>query len=107
MWRHEFQPGRCISGLVLVTAGVLYTGDAAGEWEVPWFVAIPLVAVGFFFAAVAGLTAHLIRGARRDAHGRRGPAADGGSSSDSDSGSGSGSAGDTGDGRGGGAHLAG
>ncbi|MFE5209535.1 hypothetical protein [Streptomyces sp. NPDC056600] len=102
MWRHEFQPGRCISGLVLVTAGVLYTGDAAGEWEVPWFAAIPLVTVGFFFAAVAGLTVHLIRGARRDAHGRRGPAAD-----DGGSGSGSGSSGDTGDGRGGGAHLAG
>ncbi|WP_448318629.1 hypothetical protein, partial [Streptomyces sp. CO7] len=86
MWRHEFQPGRCISGLVLVTAGVLYTGDAAGEWEVPWFTAIPLVAVGFFFAAVAGLTAHLIRGARRDAHGVRGPA----DADDNDNGNGNG-----------------
>jgi hypothetical protein len=67
VWRHEFQPGRCISGLVLITVGVLYAADAAGVWDVPWFVAIPLVGGGLLLAALAGLTARLIRGGRRRA----------------------------------------
>jgi hypothetical protein len=109
VWLHEFQPGRCISGLVLVTAGALYVGDAAGEWEVPWFVAIPLVTCGFFLAAMAGLTARLVRGGRRDPS-----RSDAGDEGEGDSGSGSGSGsdsrngkGDAGGGPGEGAHLAG
>ncbi|WP_151771712.1 hypothetical protein [Streptomyces abyssomicinicus] len=66
MWRHEFQPGRFISGLVLITAGVLYAGDATGEWHMPWLVAVPLVVGGLAIAAVAGLVAHTVRSGRRD-----------------------------------------
>ncbi|MEU9577675.1 hypothetical protein [Streptomyces chilikensis] len=66
MWRHEFQPGRFMSGLVLITAGVLYAGDAAGEWHVPWLVAIPLVVGGLSIAAAAGLAARTLRSGQRD-----------------------------------------
>jgi hypothetical protein len=67
VWRHEFQPGRLISGLVLITAGALYAGDATGEWHVPWLVAIPLVVGGLSLAAVAGLVTRSLRSGRDDA----------------------------------------
>jgi uncharacterized membrane protein HdeD (DUF308 family) len=65
VWRHEFQPGRFISGLVLITTGALFAGEAAGEWDVPWLLAIPLVVGGLSIAAVAGLVARTVRGGRR------------------------------------------
>ncbi|MFE1251885.1 hypothetical protein [Streptomyces sp. NPDC058735] len=65
MPRHEFQPGRLVAGLVLVTAAALYAGDAGGAWRTPWFVAFPLVAGGLFLAgAVALLTGRVRRGHR-------------------------------------------
>lgn len=64
MWRHEFQPGRFTAGLVLITTGVLFAGDAAGQWSVPWFVAIPLVVGGLSLAGAAGLVARTLRSGR-------------------------------------------
>ncbi|MDN0195211.1 hypothetical protein [Streptomyces sp. S.PNR 29] len=62
MLRHEFQPGRLVAGAFLTLAGVLYAGDAAGAWETPWFVAIPVVTGGL---CLAGAVAFLTRGIRR------------------------------------------
>ncbi|MBV7697137.1 hypothetical protein [Streptomyces sp. TRM70350] len=62
MLRHEFQPGRLVAGAVVTAVGVLYTGDAGGTWETPWFVAFPMMVGGLCLAAVAGM---LGRGIRR------------------------------------------
>ncbi|WP_320779210.1 hypothetical protein [Streptomyces sp. CRN 30] len=62
MLRHEFQPGRLVAGAFLITAGVVYAGDAGGLWEAPWFVLIPLVVGGL---CLAGATATVTRGVRR------------------------------------------
>ncbi len=62
MPRHEPRPGKLVAGVVLVLTGVLYAGDAGGAWEIPWFVAIPLVTGGLCLAgAVAFLTGRLRR----------------------------------------------
>ncbi|KUO21046.1 hypothetical protein [Streptomyces dysideae] len=66
MLRHEFQPGRLVSGAFLTLAGVIYAGDAGGLWETPWFAVIPVVVVGL---CLAGTVAIVARGIRR----RRGP----------------------------------
>ncbi|GAA2919066.1 MULTISPECIES: hypothetical protein [Streptomyces] len=62
MLRHEPRPGKLVAGVVLVLTGVLYAGDAGGAWEIPWFVAIPLVTGGLCLAgAVAFLAGRLRR----------------------------------------------
>ncbi|MDI3419742.1 hypothetical protein QIT00_14435 [Streptomyces sp. B-S-A12] len=61
MLRHEFQPGKLVAGAVLLTAGVAYAGDATGEWQVPWFLLIPLVCGGLFLAAVVAAVTYGIR----------------------------------------------
>ncbi|MFE7898913.1 hypothetical protein ACFU3E_15610 [Streptomyces sp. NPDC057424] len=65
MLRHEFQPGKLIAGTVLVLAGVLYAGDAGGAWEIPWFVAIPLVTGGLCLAGAVALLTGRVRRRRR------------------------------------------
>ena len=70
MLRHEFQPGKLVAGIFLTAAGAAYAGDAAGLWNTPWFVAIPLVTGGL---CLAGVTAAVTRGIRR----RRGGAESG------------------------------
>ncbi|GHI05525.1 hypothetical protein AQI88_11180 [Streptomyces cellostaticus] len=62
MLRHEFQPGRLVAGLVFAAAGTVYAGDAAGLWDTPWFVIVPLVVGGL---CLAGATATVTRGIRR------------------------------------------
>ncbi len=62
MLRHEFQPGRLVAGTFLTLAGIVYTGDAGGAWETPWFVVIPLVVGGLCLAGAVGV---LTRGIRR------------------------------------------
>lgn len=61
MLRHEFQPGRLVAGLSLMAAGVIFAGDAAGAWRVPWFVVIPVVLGGLSLAGVTGTIARLLR----------------------------------------------
>lgn len=69
MLRHEFQPGRLVAGLSLTFGGALYAGDAAGEWDTPWFVLIPVVVGGL---CLAGASAIIASGIRRRRHGARG-----------------------------------
>lgn len=69
MLRHEFQPGRLVAGLSLTLGGVLYAGDAAGEWDTPWFVLIPVVVGGL---CLAGATVVVASGIRRRRQGARG-----------------------------------
>ncbi|WP_432117036.1 hypothetical protein [Streptomyces sp. bgisy032] len=65
MLRHELQPGKLVAGLVLVTAGVLYAGDADGAWRTPWFVVFPLVAGGLCLAGAVALLTGRARRRRR------------------------------------------
>ncbi|MEU1847992.1 hypothetical protein ABZ499_01585 [Streptomyces sp. NPDC019990] len=67
MLRHEPQPGKLAAGVVLTLAGVLYAGDAGGAWDIPWFLAVPLVMGGLSLAGVAALVTGRIR--RRHATG--------------------------------------
>ncbi|GKQ34373.1 hypothetical protein [Streptomyces sp. A012304] len=73
MLRHEFRPGRLVAGMAFTLAGVIYVGDAGGLWETPWFVVIPVVAVGL---SLAGATGVLTRALRRRRGIRRGSGAD-------------------------------
>ncbi|MCX4527615.1 MULTISPECIES: hypothetical protein [unclassified Streptomyces] len=66
MRRHEFQPGRLIAGLVLLTVGVLYLLDATGEADLPWFAVIPMAAGGLALATLVGMTTYAVRRDRRD-----------------------------------------
>ncbi|MFD9408445.1 hypothetical protein ACFWBN_15725 [Streptomyces sp. NPDC059989] len=66
MRRHEFQPGRLIAGLVLITAGVLYLLDATGRTDLPWFLVIPLTVGGLCLAALTGMVTYALRRDRRD-----------------------------------------
>jgi hypothetical protein len=65
--RHEFQPGRLVTGLFLTLGGVLHAGDAGGAWDTPWFVLIPLVTGGLCLAGATALVAGGIRRHRRGA----------------------------------------
>ncbi|MGW2462241.1 hypothetical protein ACWC2M_24935 [Streptomyces sp. NPDC001761] len=62
MLRHEFQPGKLVTGLFLTATAVVFAGDAGGLWETPWFAVVPLVVGGL---CLAGVTAALTRGIRR------------------------------------------
>ncbi|MEU8980143.1 hypothetical protein [Streptomyces sp. NPDC048309] len=64
MLRHEFQPGKLVAGVFLTVAGVVYAGDAAGAWETPWFVVIPVVTGGLCLAGAVALLTHALRGRR-------------------------------------------
>ncbi|MGV9554105.1 hypothetical protein [Streptomyces sp. NPDC003522] len=66
MLRHDFRPGRLVTGSAFVLVGIMYAGDAGGHWETPWFAVVPVVVAGLCLAAVAGLVSRAVRG-RRDA----------------------------------------
>jgi ABC-type uncharacterized transport system permease subunit len=68
--RHELQPGKLVAGTVLTVAAVLYAGDAGGAWEIPWFVAVPLVTGGLCLAGVVAFLTGRVR--RRRQAGRAG-----------------------------------
>ncbi|GAA3771285.1 hypothetical protein ACFS5L_12765 [Streptomyces phyllanthi] len=61
MLRHDIQPGKLVAGFFLTLTAVVYAGDAEGAWEVPWFVAIPLVVAGLCLAGATAFLAHAIR----------------------------------------------
>ncbi|MFD4607591.1 hypothetical protein [Streptomyces sp. NPDC058451] len=70
MLRHEFQPGKLVSGVFLTGAGVVYAGDAAGAWHVPSFLLVPMVVGGL---CLGGAAAVVNRAVRRDRDARRTP----------------------------------
>ncbi|MFB7075884.1 MULTISPECIES: hypothetical protein [unclassified Streptomyces] len=65
MLRHEFQPGRLVTGGFLTGAAVIYVGDAGGAWDTPWFVMIPVVVGGLCLAGAVGALTGVVR-RRRD-----------------------------------------
>ncbi|MFD7629832.1 hypothetical protein ACFV7Q_28070 [Streptomyces sp. NPDC059851] len=66
MPRHEFQPGRLLAGLVLMTAGLLYLLDAEGEVDAPWFLVVPMAMGGLALASLVGMVTYAVRRDRRD-----------------------------------------
>ncbi|GAA2241524.1 hypothetical protein GCM10010145_04410 [Streptomyces ruber] len=61
MLRHDVQPGKLVAGLFLCLTAVAYVGDAGGAWEIPWFVAVPMVTAGLCLAGATAFLAHAIR----------------------------------------------
>jgi len=59
-FRHGFRPGKLIAGLAVLTAALLYAGDAAGSWQIPWFVVFPVVFGGLFLGGAVTLTYYRI-----------------------------------------------
>lgn len=53
MLRHEFRPGRLIVGMAALGTAAVYAGDAAGFWDPPWFVALPVVFGSLWLAGLA------------------------------------------------------
>lgn len=76
MLRHEPQPGRLLAGLVLITAAVLYTGDAVSAWSIPWWVLFPLVCGGLWLAAAVGCSATCSAGGAAAGRAKRSRGAD-------------------------------
>ncbi|MGW0394104.1 hypothetical protein ACWDYJ_25120 [Streptomyces sp. NPDC003042] len=66
MRRHEFQPGRLLAGLVLITAGVLYLLDAAGTTDLPWLLVVPMAVGGLALSALTGMVTYAVRRDRRE-----------------------------------------
>ncbi|WP_329380486.1 hypothetical protein OG625_15020 [Streptomyces sp. NBC_01351] len=66
MPRHEFQPGRLLAGIVLLTAGIVYLLDASGEADVPWFLVIPMAVGGLCLSSLVGMVTYAVRRDRRD-----------------------------------------
>jgi hypothetical protein len=60
-FRHGFRPGKLIAGIAVLTATLLYAGDAAGSWQTPWFAVFPVVFGGLFLAGAATWTHYRIR----------------------------------------------
>ncbi|MFI9602913.1 hypothetical protein ACIHCX_24200 [Streptomyces sp. NPDC052043] len=61
MLRHEFQPGKLVSGVFLIGAGVAYAGDAAGTWHIPWFLVVPMVVGGLCLGGAAAVVNRAVR----------------------------------------------
>jgi hypothetical protein len=60
-FRHDFRPGKLIAGLAVLTAALLYAGDAGGSWHTPWYMAFPVVFGGLFLSGVVSWTHYRIR----------------------------------------------
>ncbi|MFE5853940.1 hypothetical protein ACFQ61_12085 [Streptomyces sp. NPDC056500] len=58
---HGFRPGRLLAGLTALTLTLLYAGDAAGAWHVPWFVVFPVITGGLSIAGMAGFVHYGLR----------------------------------------------
>ncbi|MFH8368574.1 hypothetical protein [Streptomyces sp. NPDC018031] len=78
MKRHTFEPGKLVAALAVLAAALLYGMDAAGEWEIPVFVLVPVICGGLCVAAVVSGVAyglrHRSRGTGRAPSGGDGPA---------------------------------
>ncbi|MGP4003118.1 hypothetical protein [Streptomyces sp. 8N706] len=62
---HEFEPGKLIAGIVLLVAAVIRALDAAGEWETPVWVLVPVVVVGLSLAGLASFLSYAYTARRR------------------------------------------
>ncbi|MGW6565943.1 hypothetical protein [Streptomyces sp. NPDC054975] len=61
MLLHEFRPGRLIAGATALALGVMYAGDAAKTWEIPWYEVVPVLCGGLGLAALATWVAYRVR----------------------------------------------
>lgn len=61
MLRHEFQPGKLVAGVFLLGAAIVFGGDAAGGWDVPWFAMVPIVVGGLFLAGATGTVTYAVQ----------------------------------------------
>ncbi|GHB07930.1 hypothetical protein [Streptomyces chryseus] len=60
-FRHEFRPGKLISGLAVLATAAAYTADAAGAWRVPAYLALPVIFLGLLLAGAASWVAYSLR----------------------------------------------
>ncbi|OEJ25457.1 hypothetical protein AR457_14325 [Streptomyces agglomeratus] len=60
-FRHEFKPGKLISGLVVLGTAAAYTGDATGDWQIPAHLGLPVIFLGLLLAGAASWTAYSVR----------------------------------------------
>ena len=61
MNRHRFEPARLLLGLLLAGAALTYVMDALGQWQVPWWVLLPMLPVALFMAAFTAWVTFLVR----------------------------------------------
>lgn len=61
MLRHDFQPGRLVAGVALLGAALVFGGDAARLWSIPWFAMVPMVVGGLCLAGAMGTVTHALR----------------------------------------------
>ncbi|MDK0521625.1 hypothetical protein OCT49_21660 [Streptomyces sp. ML-6] len=66
MLRHEFRPGRAVTGVVVLALAAGYAADAAGSWNASWTFFFPLFFGGLWLAATVTWVNYMIR-RRRDA----------------------------------------
>ncbi len=60
-FRHAFRPGKVVAGLAVLAASLLYGGDVAGWWQIPWFVVFPVVFGGLFLSGAVSLVSYRTR----------------------------------------------
>ncbi|MFC8533680.1 hypothetical protein ACFUJY_06965 [Streptomyces sp. NPDC057249] len=61
MPRHEFRPGRAVTGLVMLALAAGYAADAAGAWDAPPQFFVALFCGGLWTAAWATWITYRIR----------------------------------------------
>ncbi|MFF8613383.1 hypothetical protein [Streptomyces sp. NPDC015350] len=61
MLRHEFRPGRAVTGVVVLALAAGYAADAAGSWNAPWTFFFPLFFGGLWLAATVTWVNYMIR----------------------------------------------
>ncbi|MEU6057614.1 hypothetical protein [Streptomyces sp. NPDC047097] len=66
MLRHEFHPGRLVTGSTGLAVAALYAGDAAGAWHAPWYAVFPVLVLGLLLAGAAGYAGYRARRRRAD-----------------------------------------
>ncbi|WP_326688494.1 MULTISPECIES: hypothetical protein [unclassified Streptomyces] len=67
MIKHPFEPSRLLLGLAMLAVAAVYLMDAAGVWEVPFWVPLAVLPAALL---LAGCTALVTFTARRRAHRR-------------------------------------
>ena len=72
MIRHPFEPSRLLLGLAMLGVAAVCLMDAAGEWEVPFWVPLAALPTALLLAGCAALvtfTARRRRARRKEQHG--------------------------------------
>ncbi|GAA2505026.1 hypothetical protein GCM10010406_47120 [Streptomyces thermolineatus] len=70
MRRHEFEPARLLAGLAFAGIASAFAVDAAGGWDVPGWLVVPVLAAALGLAGLVSAVTRAVR-ARRPGGGRR------------------------------------